>query len=161
MGYLKNTAGQYYYFALTNKTDGSAITSGTVNGYRTLDGGTQGAVTGTITHKGNGQWQLALSQADSNGDEIGLLFTHTSAVAHSITIVTESGTTAQDVWEYVIEGGKTAEALIRIIVAEAVGKSTGGGGNPKQFFGLDGTTVRVTGTSDAKGNRSDITLNGS
>lgn len=90
MSYLKNTAGQYLYFALINASDGSAITTGTVTGNRTIDGGTQTAVTGTISHKGNGQWELALSQADTNGDEIGFLFTHTSSIPISITIVTDT-----------------------------------------------------------------------
>jgi len=90
MSYLKNTAGQYLYLAMIAKADGSAITSGTVNGYRSIDGGAQAAVTGTISHKGNGQWQLALSQADTNGDDIGYLFTHTSGIPVSITIVTDT-----------------------------------------------------------------------
>ena len=90
MSYLKNTAGQYLHFTLINASDGSAITSGTVTGYRTIDGGTQASVSGTITHKGNGQWQLALSQADTNGDEIGYLFTHTNGIPVSITIVTDT-----------------------------------------------------------------------
>ena len=90
MSYLKNTAGQYLYFAMIAKADGSAITSGTVNGYRSLDGGSQAAVTGTISHKGNGQWELALSQADTNGDEVGYLFTHASGIPVSITVVTDT-----------------------------------------------------------------------
>jgi len=89
MSYLKNAAGQFLYFTLVSKTDGSAVTSGTVTGYRSLDGGSQTAVTGTIAHKGNGQWQLALSQADTNGDEIGFLFTHASAVPVSVCVVTD------------------------------------------------------------------------
>ncbi len=87
---IKNTAGQYLYVSMVNASDGSAITSGTVNGFRTIDGGTQAAVTGTITHKGNGQWELALSQADTNGDEIGFFFTHTSAIPVSLTVFTDS-----------------------------------------------------------------------
>jgi len=90
MSYLKNTSGQYIYFAMVDKSSGDALTTGTVNGYRTIDGGTQASVTGTISHKGNGQWQLALSQADTNGDEIGYLFTHTSGVPQSLSIVTDT-----------------------------------------------------------------------
>lgn len=70
-------------------SDGTAITSGTVNGHRSIDGGSQASVTGTVSHKGNGQWELAMSQADTNGDEIGFLFTHTSGIPVSISIVTQ------------------------------------------------------------------------
>lgn len=90
MSYLKNTSGQFLYFTMIDASDGSAITSGTVTGRRSIDGGSQANVTGTISHNGNGQWQLAMSQADTNGDEIGFLFTHTSGIPVSITIVTDT-----------------------------------------------------------------------
>ncbi|MEZ4591818.1 MAG: hypothetical protein R3D55_11860 [Chloroflexota bacterium] len=94
MSYLKNTTGQYLYFTMLSASDGSALTTGTVNGYRSIDGGAQAAVTGTISHKGNGQWQLALSQADTNGDEIGFFFTITGGIAVSVSIVTTTLTAA-------------------------------------------------------------------
>jgi hypothetical protein len=93
MNYLKNTAGQFLYFTIINASDGSALTSA-VSGYRTIDNGTQAAVTGTLSHKGNGQWQLAMSQADTNGDNIGFLFTHASGIPVSINIVTDDGSLA-------------------------------------------------------------------
>jgi hypothetical protein len=89
MSILKNTAGQYLYIAV-NSTSGTAITSGTVNGFRSIDGGAQASVTGTISHKGNGQWELALSQADTNGDQIGFQFTHASAIPVGVMVYTET-----------------------------------------------------------------------
>jgi hypothetical protein len=86
--YLKNTTGQILYFLLLAASDGTAITSGTVTGYRTIDGGTQAATTGTISHKGNGQWQINLSQADTNGDNIGYLFTHADSLPVAANVVT-------------------------------------------------------------------------
>jgi phage baseplate assembly protein W len=99
MSYLKNTSGQYLYLTMIAAADGTAVTTGTVNGYRSIDGGSQAAVTGTISHKGNGQWELALSQADTNGDEIGFLFTHSSGIPVSISIVTQAAVppTAADI----------------------------------------------------------------
>ena len=88
--FKKNTAVTGFAFALVSSTDGSAITSGTVTGYYTLDGGTQGTITGSPVHEGNGQWTVNLLAAEMNGDIVGLLFTHTSAINASFTIKTET-----------------------------------------------------------------------
>jgi hypothetical protein len=84
----KNVSGQYLYFALVNASDGSALTGATVTAKRTIDGGSQNAATGTVNEPGNGQYELALSQADTNGNNIGFLFTATSAVPVHIMVVT-------------------------------------------------------------------------
>jgi hypothetical protein len=90
MPFKKNTAVTGFPFALISASDGSAITSGTVNGYYLLDGGTQGSITGTPTHEGNGQWSVDLLAAEMNGDLVGLLFTHSSAIPAHFTIKTET-----------------------------------------------------------------------
>jgi hypothetical protein len=84
----KNTSGQYVYFALVNATTGAALTGATVTGKRSIDGAAQGSVTGTITEDAGGQYHLALSQADTNGNDIGYLFTATNAIPVSIMVVT-------------------------------------------------------------------------
>ena len=88
--FKKNTAVTGFAFALVSATDGSAITSGTVTGYYTLDGGTQGTIAGTAVHEGNGQWSINLLAAEMNGDIVGLLFTHASAVNAHFTIKTDT-----------------------------------------------------------------------
>ncbi len=85
--FKKNTAVTGFPFGLVNSS-GSAITSGTVTGYYTLDGGTQGTITGTPVHEGNGQWTVNLLPAEMNGDVVGLVFTHASAVNAYFTIKT-------------------------------------------------------------------------
>ena len=89
-GFKKNTAVTGFPFALVSATDGSAITTGTVTGYYTLDGGTQGTIAGTATHEGNGQWSVNLTAAEMNGDVVGLLFTHASAIPVHFTIKTDT-----------------------------------------------------------------------
>ena len=84
--YVKNTASQNLPFCLVKASDGTALTGATVGKYRSIDGGGQAAVTGTITELANGQYNLALSQADTNGDTVGFLFTATSAIPVHITI---------------------------------------------------------------------------
>jgi hypothetical protein len=84
----KNVSGQFLYFALVKASDGSALTGASPSGYRDIDGAGQNAVTGTITEPGLGQYQLALSSADTNGNNIGFLFTASTAVPVSIMVVT-------------------------------------------------------------------------
>ena len=86
--FKKNTAVTGLSFGLLSATDGSDITTGTVNAYVTLDGGTQGSITDTPVHKGNGQWSVDLTAAEMNGDTVGLVFTHTSAATVHMTIKT-------------------------------------------------------------------------
>ena len=88
--YKKNAAVTGFPFALFNAADGSAITSGTVNGYYTLDGGGQGSITDTPVHEGNGQWSVDLAAGEMNGDIVGVLFTHEDAVPVHFTIKTET-----------------------------------------------------------------------
>ena len=87
----KNVAGQYLYFVLVNATTGEALTGATVTAYRSLDGAAQAAVTGTITELGNGQYRLNCSQADTNANEAGYLFTATGAVPVGMTVVFTAG----------------------------------------------------------------------
>ena len=78
--FLKGVAVTGFTFVMLNKDDGSAITSGTVTGKITKDGGTQGNVAGSFTHEGNGQWSVNLSATEMDADVIGLPFLHTSGL---------------------------------------------------------------------------------
>lgn len=86
MAYLKNTAGQNLGFAMVAVADGSSLTGASVTARRSIDGAAQAACTGTVSEKGNGQYNLALSQADTNGDVVSYLFTATGAVPVEKTI---------------------------------------------------------------------------
>ena len=84
----KNTSGQNLGFKLVNASTGEALTGATVTVYRSIDGGAQAAATGTVSEKGNGQYSLALSSADTNGNQISFLFVATGAVLEEKTITT-------------------------------------------------------------------------
>ncbi len=86
--YRKNVAGQYLYFTLVNATSGAALTGATVTAKRGIDGAAQASCTGTVTEDAGGQYHIALSQADTNGNNIGYLFTATNAIPVNISIVT-------------------------------------------------------------------------
>ena len=64
----KNTSGQSFFFELLTSA-GAPVTSGTVTGYVTKDAGAQGALGGSVTHVGNGQYRVDLTQADTNAAE--------------------------------------------------------------------------------------------
>jgi hypothetical protein len=86
--YRKNTGSQYIYFNLVSSTDGTAVTGATVTAKRSIDGAAQGSCTGSISEDAGGQYHLAASAGDLNGNNIGFLFTATGAIGVSITVVT-------------------------------------------------------------------------
>lgn len=88
MAFRRGQAVTGFPFTLVNLADGSSITSGTVTGYYTLDGGTQAELSGSATHEGNGQWTVNLAAAEMDGDIVGLLFKHVSAIPVHFTIRT-------------------------------------------------------------------------
>ncbi len=71
------------------------------------------------------------------------------------------GALANAVWTHIIDSGVTAEQAMRIYGAVLAGKVSGAGTGTEVFTGLDGTTVRVTATVDASGNRTLVVTNGS
>lgn len=79
-GLRKNVAGQVVKAQLTSKTDGGAVTSGTTTVYVTIDDGTQTAGSGTVAHKGNGEWKYLLTQAETNGTNVSVTWVNSSAV---------------------------------------------------------------------------------
>jgi len=110
--YVKNLASQFLGFCLVNASDGSALTGATVTAVRSIDGGAQAAATGTVSELGGGQYVLALSQADTNGNDISFMFTATNAVPVEKTIVTTNsgnlGIEAAVLADAVAHGGATA-----------------------------------------------------
>ena len=79
----KNVAGQKISANLVAKADGSAVTTGTTTVYVTVDAGTQ-ATTGTATHKGNGEWSYAPSQAETDGGHVAFTFVNAAAVGVTV-----------------------------------------------------------------------------
>jgi len=60
---------------------------------------------------------------------------------------------AANPWTEVIEGGFTAAQILKLLAAAAAGKLSGAPGGPIEITGVDGSTVRITATVDADGNR--------
>ena len=63
------------------------------------------------------------------------------------------------VWQKILEGGLTAEEIMKVMGAVLAGTVSGAGSGIETFKGLDKTTDRVVSTVDADGNRSSVILN--
>lgn len=63
---------------------------------------------------------------------------------------------ASNPWTEVIESGYTAAQILKLIAAAAAGKLSGAPGTAIAITGLDGSTVRVSATTDSNGNRTAV-----
>ncbi len=88
---IKNVANQTVDFLLLSTTDGSAVTTGTPAVYYKGDSGTQTLGTGTISHKGLGEWEYIPVQAETNFNHIVFLATLTGAFSQAVNIYTKTG----------------------------------------------------------------------
>lgn len=79
----KNVSGQFVGASLVN-TAGASVTTGTTNVFITIDNGTQTTASSTASHKGNGYWSLAATQAETNGDHIAFTFSNSGAINATI-----------------------------------------------------------------------------
>jgi hypothetical protein len=115
---LKNVASQNITFALINASTGAALTGATVAVKVVKDNGAQASGSGTVTEAGNGQYNYAPTQSETNATDVGFLFTATSAVPENLDFHTDqadaNGLPKVDVED--INGNATA--------AQALAKST-------------------------------------
>jgi len=84
--FRRNVSGQNLYFVMINATTGAVVTGASVTGQRTIVA-TQATVTGTISEIGGGQYRLAMSAADTDGDSVGYLFTATNCLPYAPTAI--------------------------------------------------------------------------
>ena len=87
--YYKGIPVTGYTFLLISRTDGSAVTSGSVTAKITQDGGSQASVSASAVHEGNGQWSINFSLAEMDADVVALAFIHSSAIPVYVTIHTK------------------------------------------------------------------------
>jgi hypothetical protein len=91
MSLLKNVAGQNFTFALLNATTGAALTGATIVGFVSKDGGAQASLAGIVaelTPTGNGIYNYAPTQAETNANEFGVYVTATNAVPFNLMFLT-------------------------------------------------------------------------
>ena len=70
----------------------------------------------------------------------------------------DSAAIAIAVWQKILEGGLTAEEIMKVMGAVLAGTVSGAGSGTETFKGLDKTTNRVVSTVDVDGNRNSVIL---
>jgi hypothetical protein len=140
-----------------------------------------GAMVG-LTVKLDAPWQLRFAPGNysatvTGGNLVGGLGDSPVAYAAGVqvllqqstaaTVVSSTGATpptaaetAAAVWSRLVEGGLSAEEILRVLLAPLAGKSTGTGTSSEAFLSQDGSTERVRATFDAQGNRVSVTVDG-
>lgn len=87
----RNIAGQAIGAQLINKTDGSAVTTGTTTVFVTGDAGTQiiGSIgSGVCTHEGNGYWTYGPATNETDFEQVSFTFVNSLAVTATIQVYT-------------------------------------------------------------------------
>jgi hypothetical protein len=85
--YRKNTAGQFVCFQMLLTATG-AVATGLSPAVRRCIDGTFAAGGGTVTEDSAGFYKYAMSQADTNGDDISFMFSAATAMPVCVNIVT-------------------------------------------------------------------------
>ena len=133
---------------------GAAVPAATVSGMGTVTGSLSGASTEGQTLKGLGNRTPALS----GGSTVDASMGGGGSLSASIKPGLVSAIDIEGVvLETPIEGAYSAKQLLRIIAAILAGKVSGGPGTPV-FRDVNDTKNRVSGTADADGNRTAVTL---
>lgn len=84
----KNVASQNVPFVLLDVGSGTVKQNVSVSGFVAKDGAAIATITGTIVSLGQGMYCASLSQADTNGNILGFLFTGTSVIPVAFTVFT-------------------------------------------------------------------------
>jgi hypothetical protein len=119
-------------------------------------GGALAAAAGTVTEIGSGLYKIALTAADTN--TIGDLALHATATSCDPTDVIDQ--VCYDGSASEVETGVSMIQALRYILASVSGKVAGYPAGPGVFYAPDGSTIRLTVTSDNHGNRSAVSRSG-
>lgn len=94
----------------------------------------------------------------------GVFVERKTSAAFTTTSVGGTGPTlaqiADAVWQRLIENGKSAEEILRVMLAPLTCTASGIGTDTEVYYAQDGITPRVTAEFDGSGNRTAVTLNG-
>lgn len=126
------------------------------------NGGSFASPSGTVSEVGSGWYKLAGNATDRN--TLGELLIHATAtgadpVDDRYEIVAWDPFSANVTDPRTVEGSLDEDEVLRILLAEAAGKSSGGGTDTIKFRNQADNADRITATVDQDGNRTAITLN--
>lgn len=130
------------------------------------DGGTAANITTlpTVTPAGGKRVKVTLSSTEMDADNVTVVFSDASGAEWDDLIVNIAPSARQiDDLLYlaaVVEGSLDIGEVLRILLAEAAGKASGGGTTSIAFRDQADTKDRIAATVDANGNRTAVTLDG-
>lgn len=135
MSLQKNVAGQNFTFGLINSSTGAALTgvAASISIFVTIDGGAQSAAAGSITETGNGEYNYAPTQGETNGNEIGFLVTEAAAILENLMFLTAGGIHKNVSGQFVTfamsstAGVPDPSATVSIFVTKDGSQASGGG----------------------------------
>lgn len=113
----------------------------------------------TVTFE-DGQYAVNLVGANSNIADVANVNQVSIRTQNAAGLIVTSGggsLTAAQVWQRVVEGGFTAEQILRLVAASVAGKLAGAETDTITITGLDGATPRIVADVDDNGNRTAIT----
>jgi len=121
-------------------------------------------------------WRLQFAAADQTINIVGNVITaegeppiienagayhHTAVFQVSSNSLTQdtggTGLTADEVWDFAVEGTITAAEAMRLFAAALAGKASGAGSNTIRFRDMADTKDRIVATVDSLGNRASVT----
>ncbi len=171
--YRKNVSGQFVCFQMLLTASG-AVATGLSPAVRRCIDGTFAAGGGTVTEDGTtGSYKYAMSQADSNGNDISFIFSVATAMPVCVNIVTTvndptvASPTANDNADALldraagIETNRTVRQGLRLMLAALAGKLSGAATTTVTIRDTNDSKDRVVATVDSSGNRSAVTLDAS
>lgn len=107
---------------------------------------------------------LAANRTGAVGSVNGAVASVTAGVtlaADAISAAALSAAAVDEILDEAVEGTLTVRQILRLLLAEAVGKAAGGGSTSITFRDQADTKNRIAATVDANGNRSAVTLDAS
>ncbi len=135
MSLLKNVPNQNFTFELVNVTNSNALTGATIVGFTSKDGSAQASTTGTFSELGNGVYNYAPTQAETNGNCVSFLITASSAVPENLMLLTgglhkNSASPQQHVTFVMMTTAGIADtgATVSVFVSKDGGAQSAGGG---------------------------------
>ena len=115
----------------------------------------------TVTFE-DGSYSVRCVGANHNIGDVKNVNSVSLIIGNSAGMIVASGglVTAADVWASAIEGGLSAQQLLRIVLSALAGRTAGIGTASEQYKSQDGATNRIDAAFDGNGNRTSVAVNG-
>jgi hypothetical protein len=159
----QSTATNVMVFMCSSSDHISSVTGATLTITLSKDGGAFASISPTVTERGNGWYNLALTSG--NTDTLGDLVLHITATGADATdflmrVIAVDFATADQLLDIAngVETGITLRQALRVVASALAGKLSGAGTGTEVIRSATDSKNRITATVDANGNRTAISL---